>query len=62
MIVDPWGTVIATAPDEETVVTATLDRSLLRRVRRQIPSLSNRQPALYTWPELAREMAATTAD
>ncbi len=53
LIVDPWGTVLATAPDAETVVSATLDRSLLRRVRRQIPSLSNRQPERYAWPDEA---------
>jgi predicted amidohydrolase len=51
LIVDPWGTVLATAPDAETVVAATLDRSLLRKVRRQIPSLANRMPDRYLWPE-----------
>jgi predicted amidohydrolase len=53
LIVDPWGTVIATAPDIETVIAATLDRSLLRKVRRQIPSLANRMPDRYVWPEPA---------
>ena len=51
MIVDPWGTVLATAPDAETVVTADLDRALLRQVRRQIPSLANRRPERYAWPD-----------
>jgi deaminated glutathione amidase len=51
LIVDPWGTILATAPDAETVVAATLDRSLLRKVRRQIPSLANRMPDRYVWPE-----------
>ncbi len=51
LIVDPWGTVLATAPDAETVITATLDRSLQRKVRRQIPSLANRMPDRYVWPE-----------
>jgi len=50
LIVDPWGTVLATAPDVETVITADLDRALLRQVRRQIPSLANRQPDRYAWP------------
>jgi predicted amidohydrolase len=51
LIVDPWGTVLATAPDIETVITADLHRSLLDQVRRQIPSLANRQPERYRWPD-----------
>ena len=51
LIVDPWGTVLATAPDAETVIEATLDRSLLRKVRRQVPALANRMPERYAWPE-----------
>jgi predicted amidohydrolase len=51
MIVDPWGTVIGVAPDQETVVTATVDRSLLQKVRRQVPSLANRMPDRYRWPD-----------
>ncbi|MGI8475354.1 MAG: nitrilase-related carbon-nitrogen hydrolase, partial [Thermomicrobiales bacterium] len=52
LIVDPWGIVLATAPDAETVIAATLDRSLLERTRRQVPSLANRMPERYAWPEL----------
>jgi predicted amidohydrolase len=51
MIVDPWGVVVATAPDVETTIHATLDRSLLQKVRRQVPSLANRMPDRYVWPE-----------
>jgi deaminated glutathione amidase len=51
MIVDPWGVVLATAPDVETTIHATLDRSILQKVRRQIPSLTNRMPDRYVWPE-----------
>jgi predicted amidohydrolase len=50
MIVDPWGVVLAQASDEDTVVSAELDRLLLERVRRDLPSLANRQPAAYRWP------------
>ena len=50
MIVDPWGVVLAQAPDEDGVVSAELDRAHLERVRRALPSLANRQPAAYTWP------------
>jgi predicted amidohydrolase len=49
-IVDPWGVVLAQAPDEDAVVSAELDRAHLERVRRALPSLANRQPAAYTWP------------
>jgi predicted amidohydrolase len=58
MIVDPWGTVIATAPDTETVVSANLDFQRLRDVRRQVPSLANRQPDAYALPETEREVAS----
>jgi deaminated glutathione amidase len=46
-IVDPWGTVLADAPDEETVIVADLDRARLRRIRETLPSLANRQPSAY---------------
>jgi predicted amidohydrolase len=52
MIVNPWGTVLATAPDEETVIHANLDREMLQRVRRQVPSLANRMPDRYVWPDV----------
>jgi deaminated glutathione amidase len=51
LIVDPWGTVLATAPDRETVITADLDLAYLAKVRRQVPSLANRMPDRYVWPE-----------
>ena len=57
LIVDPWGTVLATAPDAETVITADLDRSRIEQVRRQIPSLANRMPEHYAWPERERVLA-----
>jgi predicted amidohydrolase len=43
MIVDPWGVVLAQAPDKETHITADLDRESLRRVRRQLPALEHRR-------------------
>jgi deaminated glutathione amidase len=49
-IVDPWGVVLAQAPDEDGVISAELDRVHMERVRRSLPSLANRQPAAYTWP------------
>ena len=49
-IIDPWGVVLAQAPDEETVISAELDRARVEEVRRQLPSLANRQPDAYHWP------------
>ena len=62
LIVDPWGTVLATASDTETVITADVDMAYLKKVRRQVPSLANRMPDRYAWPEVARELAKATAD
>jgi deaminated glutathione amidase len=50
LIADPWGTVVAQAPDEETVISAELDRERLVEVRRNLPSLANRQADAYRWP------------
>jgi len=50
LIVDPWGIVLAQAPDEETVISAELDRARLRWVREKLPSLKNRQADAYRWP------------
>ena len=44
MIVDPWGTVVAQAPDRVGVVAAELDLGRVRSIRRQIPALANRRP------------------
>lgn len=57
MIVDPWGVVLAQAADEDTVVTAEIDRAHLERVRRDLPSLANRQPTSYRWPAGANAQA-----
>jgi deaminated glutathione amidase len=51
MIVDPWGVVLATAPDGECFVAAELDLAVLDRVRASLPSLANRQPGAYAWPQ-----------
>jgi deaminated glutathione amidase len=50
LIVDPWGLVLAQAPDEQTVITAELDRAHLESIRAKLPSLANRQPNAYRWP------------
>ena len=52
MIVDPWGEVLARAPGEgETFVAAELDFDRLSDVRAKLPSLQNRVPGAYRWPE-----------
>ena len=51
-IIDPWGLVLSRAPDAECFVVADLDLDVQRRVRESLPSLANRRPAAYHWPEL----------
>lgn len=48
MVVDPWGTITATASDAETCVTSTIDPSFVDEVRRRYPLLAQRRPDLYT--------------
>ena len=54
MIVDPWGVVLAQAPDTETAILADLDLDRLAEVRARLPSLANRRPEVYAWPIEAR--------
>ena len=49
-IVDPWGVVLAMAPDEECFAAAELDLDAQQRVREALPSLANRRPQAYAWP------------
>ena len=51
MIVDPWGVVLAQAPDSETFITAELDLDRQAEIRRTLPSLANRRPQAYAWPQ-----------
>jgi predicted amidohydrolase len=51
MIVDPWGVVLAQAPDDQGFVAADLDFASQDRIRERLPSLRNRKPAAYQWPE-----------
>ena len=56
-IVDPWGDVLARAPDAtaeapvECYVAADLDLSRQDEVRDALPSLANRVPSAYRWPQ-----------
>jgi predicted amidohydrolase len=51
MIVDPWGEILARAPDEETFIAADLDLARQDEVREKLPSLANRMPGAYAWPQ-----------
>jgi len=53
-ILDPWGEVLAKAPDEECFVAADLDFARQDEVRESLPSLANRMPSAYRWPEEVR--------
>jgi predicted amidohydrolase len=56
-IVDPWGVVLAMAPDEECTVAAELDFAIQKRVRETLPSLAGRRPGAYVWPQLSEARA-----
>ena len=61
MIIDPWGTVVAQAPDSVAVVQAELDIDRVAAVRRQIPALANRRPDVYSREALAADPAPSAA-
>jgi predicted amidohydrolase len=56
-IVDPWGKVLALAPEGECFVAAELDLEGQDRVRESLPSLTNRRPRAYAWPQLTEARA-----
>jgi predicted amidohydrolase len=51
MVVDPWGVVLAKAPDTECFVSADLDFANQDDIRERLPSLRHRRPEAYRWPE-----------
>ncbi|MGA8746142.1 MAG: carbon-nitrogen hydrolase family protein [Solirubrobacterales bacterium] len=56
-IVDPWGTVLALLPSGEGFIAADLDLGGQERVRESLPSLANRRPQSYVWPQLSEACA-----
>ncbi len=47
MIIDPWGVVLAEAPDEEAVIVVDLDFAELARIRRELPALAHRRADIF---------------
>ncbi len=43
MIIDPWGKVLARAPDKECFITAEIDRDYVEKVRKELPCLAHRR-------------------
>jgi deaminated glutathione amidase len=51
MIIDPWGVVLAQAPDREGHIVAELDLDRQQEIRTRLPALANRRPEAYHWPD-----------
>jgi deaminated glutathione amidase len=47
MIIDPWGLVLAQAPDMPALITADIDLAQIDQARTHIPCLEHRKPELY---------------
>ena len=58
LIVDPWGTVLATAPDDEGYALADLDLARQDAIRARLPALPHRRAGAYVWPDTVVEAAA----
>lgn len=52
MIIDPWGVVLADAGGGgDAVIVADIDLAVVRRTRAMLPSLANRRPDAYRFPD-----------
>jgi predicted amidohydrolase len=58
MVVDPWGTITATASDAETCLSAIIDPSFVDEVRQRYPLLEQRRPELYSSIGASRALRA----
>ena len=47
MIVDPWGVIVATAPDTECCITMVIDLDFIDEIRGRYPLMDQRRPAIY---------------
>lgn len=50
MIVDPWGTILARAPEREGVIVADVAYSAQDKIRQELPSLKHRRADIYGQP------------
>ena len=48
MVIDPWGTVVATASDEEGVITTEIDLNFADEIKGRYPLMDQRRPDMYT--------------
>lgn len=55
MVVDPWGIVLAQAPDGDGLAVADLDFARMDDIRRRLPALRHRRPDVYAAPAAASE-------
>jgi deaminated glutathione amidase len=53
LIVDPWGVVLAQAPDGVGHIVAELNLERQEKIRAELPALANRRPTAYGWPQEA---------
>jgi len=58
LIADPWGTVLATAPDAEGYALAELDFARQDAIRARLPALAHRRTSAYVWSDTQLEAAA----
>ena len=49
MVIDPWGEVLVEGGEEEEILVADIDLSLIAEVRNKIPVFADRRPDLYPW-------------
>jgi predicted amidohydrolase len=61
MIVDPWGVALAQAADTECFVAADLDFTIQAEMRKSLPSLRNRRPEAYRWPDSGGSNGSTAS-
>lgn len=47
MLVDPWGNMVETANEAETIVYATVNGELVNKIREELPLLKNRREDIY---------------
>ena len=47
VIIDPWGTIVARAPERAGIAVGEIDLDYLDRVRANLPSLKNRRGDVY---------------